>query len=531
MKDKRFSISPAKENLFSFTYKALENISYQVRPVNGQVASRDAASYIVNIIPDLHPAIHVNEKQDSVNSRVLYFVGQVNDDYGLSRLTFNYRILTEDAKNRQKTVSRAVTFDKNALQSNFFHVWDLSGINSTPGQQIECFFEITDNDGVHGGKVTRSQSKIYKIPTTSEVDKKLDEASSSIKKKMEEAIRKASEIDKEAKRVNQDLLDKKSLSYEDKKQIEQLLQKQKDFEKSIKDIQAENKQNLFDRQEFKDQRDEILEKQKQIEDLFNNVLDEKTREILKNIEKMLEQNNKNMTQNELGKMQMDNKTLQKELDRILELYKQLEFDQKLTESIDKLNELASEQQKLSEESLQKNAQEDALKNKQEQLKDKFEDFKKDLKSLEEKNKQLNDKHELADSEKEKEEIERQQDQSSQNLDNKKMKQASGNQQKAAEQMKQLSKKLEEMQEQEEENENQINAQALREILDNLLTSSFDQEKVMQTLRNTSGTDPGYVTQTQKQKDIQNNLKMIQDSLYTLSKKVPQIESAVNKEIQ
>ena len=60
------------------------------------------------------------------------------------------------------------------------------------------------------------------------------------------------------------------------------------------------------------------------------MLDEKTRELLKNIEKLLEKNNTNQTREELSKMQMDNKSLQKELDRILELYKQLEFEQKLS---------------------------------------------------------------------------------------------------------------------------------------------------------------------------------------------------------
>lgn len=531
IREKQFSLNPVKENRFRFTRTALDNFTYQVRPVNGEIVNAETASYQLTVIPDLHPAIQVNEKQDSVNSKVLYFIGQVNDDHGLSRLTFNYRILDGRNKSLIKTLSRSVAFDKNAPQSNFFHVWNVSEINAQPGQQIEYFFEVRDNDAVNGTKASRSPSRIYKIPTMAEVEKKLENGSEVIKEKMKSAIRKASEIDKEAKRLNQDLVDKRNLSYEDKKQIEQLLQKQAEFDQLIKDIQTENRQNLFERKEHTDQREEILQKQKQIEDLFNNVLNEKTRELLKNIEKLLDQNNKNLTQSELSKMQIDNKTMQKELDRLLELYKQLEFDQKLTENIDQLNELSKDQQKLSNESVQKNADENALKNKQEQLTNKFEGIRDNLKQLEEKNEQLSDKNNLEKSDTEQESIKEQQEESSKNLDNKKMKQAAGNQQKAAQQMKQLSEKLEKMKEENEEQENQVNSQALREILDNLLTSSFDQEKIMQSLRNTSGTDPGYIVQTQKQKDIQDNLKMIQDSLYALSKKVPQIESVVNKEVQ
>jgi hypothetical protein len=45
----------------------------------------------------------------------------------------------------------------------------------------------------------------------------------------------------------------------------------------------------------------------------------------------------------LSKMQMDNKSLKKELDRILELYKKLDFEQKLNQNINQLNQLAEEQ--------------------------------------------------------------------------------------------------------------------------------------------------------------------------------------------
>ena len=126
----------------------------------------------------------------------------------------------------------------------------------------------------------------------------------------------------------------------------------------------------------------FADKQKQIEELFNNVLDEKTRELLNNIEKLLEKNNKNLTQEELSKMQMDNKSLQKELDRILELYKQLEFDQKLTSTIEKLNELASDQENLSKKSQNIKSELGELKEEQKKLQKNFEELKEVLSELE-----------------------------------------------------------------------------------------------------------------------------------------------------
>jgi len=532
MDRRKFSVRESEKDLYNFSYRAVKNLSYNIRPISKEVSTSDSVSYQLRVIPDLKPVIDVTERQDSLNSKILYFVGQVNDDHGFSKLNFNYRVLAASAMTSSvKPAIKTVSFDKNALQSNFFHIWNVNEANAKPGDQIEYYFEIFDNDGVNGAKVSRSAIRTFKVASEREVEKKLEANSEQLKEKMAQAIRKSAQVEKEAKRLNQDLLNKKSLTYEEKKQVEALLQKQKELENLVKEIQKENKQNLFEQNENREQNEKILEKQKQIEDLFNNVLDEKTREILKNIEKLLEKNNKAVTQEELSKMQLDNKSLQKELDRILELYKQLEFDQKLTESIDKLKELSKNQEELSEKSLNKNSENELLKKEQKDLKEDFKDLKESLKELEKKNEELDKQNEFNNPEKEEEIIDQEQQKSSENLEKKDEKKASQNQKEAAKQMQQLSKKLETMQQESEEEENEINTKALREILDNLITSSFDQEKTMQTVRGINTSDPSYILQTQKQRDIKDNLKMIEDSLYALSKKVPQIQSVVNKEIQ
>jgi len=526
--NKSFLISESDDNIFSFTYKAIKNQIYSIKPINRGVESSQSVGYQLRVIPDLTPAIEVNEKQDSVNNKLLYFIGQINDDHGFSKLTFNYRLLSQDPGNKIKPILKSVDFDKNALQSNFIHAWNATESGAGPGEEVEYYFEVFDNDGVNGPKSSRSAIKTLKIPSEKEVEEKLEKNTEQIKEKMEQAIKKSAQVDKEAKKLNQELLNKKNLSYEEKKQIEKLLQKQTDLEELVKEIQKENKQNQFEQNE---QNEQILEKQKQIENLFNNVLDEKTKEILKNIEKLLDKNNNNQTREELSKMQMDNKSLQKELDRILELYKQLEFDQKLNETIEKLNELAKEQEALSEKSLEKNADIQKLKDEQNVLKEEFKELESELNKLEQKNEELEQKNNFENPEKEQEQIEKQQKESSENLEKKDQKKSAQNQKSAADKMKELSKKLEKMQEEGEEKENEVNAKELREVLENLLSSSFDQEKTMQEVRNISTSDPGYVMQTQRQKDIQINLKMIEDSLFSLSKKVPQIQSVVNKEIQ
>jgi two-component sensor histidine kinase len=63
-----------------------------------------------------------------------------------------------------------------------------------------------------------------------------------------------------------------------------------------------------------------------------------------------------------------------------------------------------------------------------------------------------------------------------------------------------------------------------------VNSSFNQEKLMQQLRSTTPSDPNYTKLAQSQKDIKDNLKTAEDSLYSISRRVPQIQSTVNKEV-
>ncbi|MEO5910021.1 MAG: hypothetical protein ABIP95_03990 [Pelobium sp.] len=529
---KNTPLKPTVNKGFSHQERILKNSRYALLLQNEDLFARDSISYQLNVIADEYPKIEVTERPDSANARVVYFIGKANDDYGLSALSFHYQILKSEEESRKgKTFTVPVKFDAGSVQSNFFYLWQLKELGVQPGEEIAYYFDVADNDGVFGAKHTKSNTGIYKLASKDEALKNIDETSQAIKQKMQTAMRQAEKIQQEAKKVSQDLIDQKAMGYEQKKQIEQLLDKQNKLQELIKDIQKDSKQNLFERKELQPENKEILEKQKQIQDLFDNVLDEKTKKLLENLQKLLDQNQKELTQDQLQQMQVDNKSLEKELDRILELYKKLEVEQKLNDAIDKLDELSKDQEQLSKESNDKKSDTKAQQQKQQQLEKEFSDLKKDLKELDEKNQALDQPENFDNPKEDQKDIQEEMDNAEESLEKKQNQKASQSQKNAAQKMQQLSQKLQKMQDSGQEEESKVNAQELRQILQNLLKSSFDQEKVMLDLKNIDTNDPNFLKIGQKQRDIKDNLKMVEDSLYSLSKRVPQIESTVNKEIQ
>lgn len=517
---KNYNLVKKQGNQFQHQIKVKETGNYLVSPNNNDTTLESVLGYQINVIPDAYPQILIEERPDSANNRVLYFIGKASDDYGISKLNFFYQISkSNDAKRQGKIFKAPIKANWNKTV-NFFYFWQLSKSGILPGEELTYYFEAVDNDGVNGPKSTLSDKKIYALFSKEESLEKLEKSDASVQQKIQSAMRQAQKIQEEARKLNQESLNTNSLDYEQKKQAEELFEKQKKLEELLKEISKESKENLLEKKQL-DTDEKLLEKQKQIQDLFDNVLDEKTKELLKNLQKLLDEKNKNSPQNEFKQTQADNKTLEKELNRILELYKKLEVEQKIDQSINQLKDLAKEQKENIKEGNAK---------KQEDISKKFSDIKKDLKDAEKKDAALDNPQGFKSPEEKEKAIDDKLKEADQSLQKNNKSKANEAQNEASEKMNEMADALQKMQQEGEDEQNSLDQQGLRQILQNLLKSSFDQEQLMLTMQKTDVNDPRFKEIGQKQRDIKDNLKIVEDSLYSLSKRIPQIASTVNKEI-
>lgn len=518
-----------ENNVAAFRSLIRQSQVYQVVPKNSFSLHMDTISHRIEVTADQPPAIQVTEKADSLSSKARYFTGDISDDHGFSTLKFIYSIKTEGAVT--KKVAVAIPVNRTRLQHPFFYYWNLWQISLKPGQSVEYYLEVADNDAVNGPKVTRSALKTFFPATPEQVTAQMNNESSTLKQKMGSAIKLAAQVEKDSKKIRENFLDKKNLSFEDKKEISQLLEKQKKLEDAVEKIREAKKKNTFDLAENNALKEELADKQKKIDELFNNVLDPKTKALLEKLQGLMDKNSKEQVQNELSKISLDNKSLKNELDRILELYKQLEFEQNLQDKISRLKDLAKAQQELSKKTGNKNTSLDELKKQQEKQNADFDAIKKEMKQLEDKNQALDRPNSFRQPEKEMQSIQEQQQKSLEKLEKNQQQKAAEMQQQTAKEMQQMAEKLEEESQESASMESNLNSAELRRLLQNLLQTSFDQEKIMLNLKKMAISDPSYNSQVQQQKQVRDNMKTIADSLSSLSKRVPQIESTVTGEMQ
>ncbi len=533
-KDTSVNLLNIDEGTFSCSKRFFKNDSYSVSASNQYLKNKDSIQYSVSVVPDAFPSISVEEQRDSLSSKRFYFKGLIKDDYGFNKLTFNYHLLHKnDSSNKsiqKDLVTELIPVNKLITQDQFFYFWDLTNTRIEAGDEIEYYFEIWDNDGVTGSKSAKSQTLVFKTPSLQDIAENAAKNNEEIKSDIKASIQEAKKLQKDFNDFSKKLFEKKELGWDDKKKASDLLNRQKELERKIDNIQKENKKNNREQSEYKPVNEELLTKQEQLNELMDKLMTDEMRKLMEELQRMMEKADKSQLQEQMEKMKLSNKEVEKELDRSLAIFKQMEFQQKMQEAIDNIDKLAQKQEELSKESVDKNANNKELEKKQEDLNNQFKEVQKELSDLEKKNESLEFKEEFKNPEEDQKAIQQDMQNSGQQLSESKNKKASQSQKNAAEKMAKMSDKLKQQQEDSEQQQAEEDMNALRAILENLIRLSFNQEQLMMDVKTTDINNPKYLKISQQQRKLKDDSKMIEDSLFALSKRVVQIQSVINREI-
>lgn len=525
-------ITLAPENrLFRFTKSIHRPENYDLQLLNQHSSNKEKISYYINVIPDQYPTINVEQFKDTVLFNYIALGGNIGDDYGLTSLRIFYRIVKPKEDNAEKKFhSLSIPVHRNGLNQNFFYNWNIDSLQLDPGHNIEYYLQVWDNDGVNGSKSTKTRTFDFHLPTREELKDQTSDASKSAENQIDKTLKKAQELQNVISRIENRIKTKNNLSWQDKKMMEEMLQKHEELKKEIEELKKKNEALNEKNEKFNEVSPETAYKMEQLQKLMNELLDEETKKMFEELNKLLQQQeNKDQIQKLLEEMKKD-QNLEQELERALEMFKELKFDQKLDEVVKDLNKLSEEQEKLSDKTMKGEEGKEKLMEEQQKLNEQFDKLKEDLKELNDINNSLENKKEMQETGQQENEIGKDMQKSSEQLKNEQNKKASGSQKDASQKMKQLAEQMQQMQQQMESQEMQENMDDLRDILENLIQLSFDQEELMKDFRQVNHSDPRYISLTQKQLKLIDDSKVIEDSLMSLAKRVFQIQSYVTREV-
>jgi len=517
---------------FSYQEKAGNDFEYTFVPINAFIKKPDSFHYSVKVIRDLSPQIEVSRQDSAKSDSRIRFSGQIQDDYGFSRLEFHYSYPQSDnlgVKNgKTESFSIPIPFSKTLTTQPFSMVLDLDFLAAAKGKEITCYFEVWDNDGVHGPKSSRTEAgSLYLLSKQEDMAKK-SEMEKSAESDLKKAIGQAKKLESDAKSLMEKVQTSNSLSFEQRESIHDILNEKKNLDSTLSKI---NKENAKAENNTEPSQNPFLQKKEEdMKSLLDSLLSKESKDLLDKLSKMLDENKIRETKQLMRNFNDQNKSLSNELKRAEELYKQLERDREIQNMVDLLHEMAKKEKDLSQNSEKGKTPTDEIKKLESEQQKNFNDLKKQLGDLEKTNNKDKVNPDFTNPQEMEQEISKSQEETQNALSKQDRKSASSSQKKTSSHMDELGFKLSKMKQSLDAQELDLDLHAIRLILQNLLRVSYKQESLMQGLHNTSPNDPSIVGYIQQQFTLKEAIGHVQDSLHALSMKVPAIQSFVTKEM-
>ncbi len=516
-----------EDNVFSNSKRLFNDFDYELSTSNERVQGFEKLAYHLNVIKDAKATVQVDQVLDSLNPNQSYFTGQAVDDHGLKEIRL-VSYPSDDVNNVQRISLEA----PNTNVYQFYYTFP-SGLNLQPGKKYKLYFEVVDNDGVRGGKVTKSAVFNASLYDDNELNNKELEFQNSTLNKMGESLKNLKQQEETLSEINNIQKEEKSLSFEDKSQIKNFLQQQKMQEelmkKFSKDLNKSIDKNAED-SEMKKMLQERLERQE--------AEAKKNAELLEELNKIADKIDKEDLQKRLEELSKNQGKNTRNLEQILELTKRYYVTEKASQISKELEELADKQEDLSNADLKEDSEEE-----QGKLNEEFDSLEEEIRELEKENEELQKPLEL-DTNKNKtdgvkkdqkealDEIKKHQDaeESSQSKEKKEAgNNASKKQKSAAQKMREMSQSMKSSSMGGGETDAE-DAEMLRQILDNLVTFSFKQENLFDNIQSADVDISQFSRTVKDQQNLRRLFEHVDDSLFALSLRRAELSEFVNEQI-
>ena len=512
---------------FKYKRNLRNDMGILVRLQNKQSNKIDSSRMNISVVRDANPNIAVREAKDTVSDGLRFFSGNISDDYGLSALSFVYRIISKEGKSREERMS---VLSPKGTDLPFDFAVDFRRETLKIEDRIEYYFVVSDNDGVNGSKSTRSQVFTYQLPTLEELNEDRGKDQDKAQEDLAKLLNKTQDFQKDVQRLKKEVMNSKSMDWKIKNQLDRLKSDHMELQKSLQNLQQNLEKSVEEKNQLSEMDKELLEKQAQIDELLSELMDDEMMELLKKLEELMMEQNKDEMQNQLDNLEQSTEDKNKQLDRSLEMLKKLQVNEKIDDIEKELKELADEQKKLEEDISKDKISAEKAKEKQDELNKKFDDIKKDLEEMKKLNEELQRPMDIDDQKEMQEKISEEMKEASGDLEKNKKNKASEKQKQSAEDMEKMAEELNKSQEEANAEQEGEDMDMLRRILKNLMALSFDQEDLMKKFTSVNDSDPMYKKFGRMQRAIVDDTKQVRDSLEALARRQPKIASFIDKEL-
>lgn len=554
------ALHASAEARFGYEYRFMNDTAYTITLQNKEATVADSFRYQVQIIPDQYPVIQLQQARDTVSGKQVVLTGTAGDDYGITRVSFNYEVGDKNKTIEKKSIPIKIT---PGAMTTFQQYFDIQTLNLLPGQKVSYYIEAWDNDGVHGSKASRSEVMAYFMYNDKQIDSAINENSRQINSGISNSASRTQQLQNDYKDMQSKMLQSENMDWDQQQSLQDMMKQQMDLKTQVENIKQRFEEQM-QQSEQKKYSDDIKEKQKELDKQLDNLLNDELKEEMKKLQDLMDKLNKEQAVNAMQQLQQDNKLFKMDMQRMQELMKKLEMQMRMEDMAGKLDDLAKKERELENKTdkaekgdnksnksdksdktddkqdrdaaSQKESGKDAdktskdLAKEQKEIKDALDKaMKEDLKEAQKLSKETKQNDRLEDEEKQGNDASKEMQESENSLSQKQNSKAKRSQNEAAKNLEGMAKAMRKKASGMDIDQIEIDIKATRQILSNLIRLSFDQEDLMDKVNHTSPATQAYITNQEEQNRLHRNSQMIRDSLFQLSKRVEKLPVIVNRE--
>ncbi len=542
--------------------------AYQVYLRNAHgIANAEPVRYAIGLQTDAAPTIALLEPEpaaDLTETLTARLRARINDDYGFSKAALFYR-LAESEYGAPSDVFTGFTLgplDPRRLDQELGFAWDIgktTPLDPVPGDVIEYFVQVWDNDAVGGFKSAKSPVYRLTLPSLAEQYERLSEEQSAAEDLVEDLLRDAQGVKEDFDALKQDLRSKQEGNWENERRLQQLQEKQQAMENQVEALSEKMERMAEAMRENNLVSPETLEAFQELQRVVEEISSPELKEALRQLQEAMQQLDLPKLQQSMEQFEFNEQQYQQRLERTLELLKKARLQQDLDAAARQIEELARQEKRMAEETGKLLGEEppqgapepqnaaprpgdeppgaaqrptaEELAREQERAREAFEALMKEMEEVRRQSEEMRsgpkNQMQQLQQQMERRQMPQQMQQNADQLKQNQLEKAQQGQQSMEQQLRQMQQAVEQAKQQMQQKSKQMNKDGLRRALDNVLTLSQQQEALRRQVEALAADAPQLRPHAQRQVELAQDLRVVSDTLQRLAREMPEM----NREVQ
>ena len=342
-----------RNNIISYDFEIANSNNISIICYDQDNNSSLAIKYSIDVINDMNPTAIINEPKNNIKLDENYLIqlsGKLSDDFGIDKALLEYYIVVPYYLEQDTVIKNNLIFesDNNNTDKYFQYDWDLSSLNLGPGDEIIYWIKVYDNNNQTGPGIGLSNTLRAYFPSLDELFLEVENEQENIFETFDNVNQSMEELKNIYEDISNDVL-KEETGWEQEKysedminEIEDISNKINSLEEAIETIEKLNENNNL-------VNDNLSEKIETLQKMFQDIITPELLESLKKLQESLNADDFKKSLENLNDLEFEMDELEGELDRMIDLFKQLVAEQKLDELVKKIENMENLQTEISNE--------------------------------------------------------------------------------------------------------------------------------------------------------------------------------------